>query len=103
MAFHESLSIKYPKSNPMLLPAPLHILIGWPPHGVQCAAPVIYHASSEAAGDVRLRARITRRGKELRRGTELDELPDEQECREVADAGGLLHVMRDDGNGAEIL
>src|SRR5206468_11907406 len=54
--------------------------------------------SAEAAGDVSLRAGVTRRGEELRRGAELDELTSEQEGGEVADARGLLHVV---GHGHE--
>src|SRR5437867_6539426 len=58
--------------------------------------------SAEAAGDVGLRARITGSGEELRRGAELDELPNEQERREVADARGLLHIVGDDSDGADV-
>src|SRR5260370_10820196 len=61
------------------------------------------NASAEAAGDVGLRARITGRGEKLRRGTELNELTSEQEGGEVADARGLLHVVGNGHNGAEIL
>src|SRR5712691_7062331 len=60
-------------------------------------------ASAEAAGDVSLRARITGCGEELRRGAELYELTGEQEGREVADARGLLHVVGNGHDGAEIL
>src|SRR6266849_7090291 len=60
-------------------------------------------SSAEAAGDVGLRARITGCGKELRRGTELNELTGEQEGGEVADARGLLHVVGNGHDGAEIL
>src|SRR5439155_3816276 len=59
-------------------------------------------ASAEAAGDVGLRARITGSREELRRGTELDELAGEQEGSKVADARGLLHVVSDDGDGADV-
>src|SRR5438034_10930552 len=59
-------------------------------------------SSAEAAGDVGLRARITGSGEELRRGAELDELPNEQERREVADARGLLHIVGDDSDGADV-
>ena len=38
----------------------------------------------------------------MRRRAELDELAGQQEGGEVADAGGLLHVVGDDGDGAEI-
>src|SRR5207247_778056 len=41
-------------------------------------------------------------GEELRRGAELDELPNEQERREVADARGLLHIVGDDSDGADV-
>src|SRR5713226_1965717 len=58
---------------------------------------------AKAAGDVGLRARVTWRGEELRRGAELDELSDEQEGGEIADARGLLHVVGDGDDGAEIL
>src|SRR5229473_4435173 len=61
------------------------------------------NASAEAAGDVGLRARITGGGEKLRRGAELDELTGEQEGGEVADARGLLHVVSDGDDGAEIL
>src|SRR5690349_23154144 len=60
-------------------------------------------ASAEAAGDVSLRARVTRRSKELRGGAELDELAGEEEGGEIADASGLLHVVSDGDDGAEIL
>ena len=39
----------------------------------------------------------------MRRRAEFDELAGQQERGEVADAGGLLHVVGDDGDGAEIL
>src|SRR5712691_12548083 len=61
------------------------------------------NASAEAAGDVGLRARITGGGEELRRGAELDELTRKQEGGEVADARGLLHVVGNGDDGAEIL
>src|SRR6266849_10622645 len=61
------------------------------------------NASAEAAGDVGLRAGITGRGEELRRGAELDELAGEQEGGEIADARGLLHVVGNGDDGAEIL
>ena len=38
----------------------------------------------------------------MRRGAELDQLADQQERGEIADARGLLHVVRDDGDGAQI-
>src|SRR6266478_2249214 len=60
-------------------------------------------ALAEAAGDVGLRARITGGGEELRRGAELDELAGEQESGKVADARGLLHVVGNGDDGAEIL
>src|SRR5437016_3242991 len=59
-------------------------------------------ASAEAAGDVGLRARITGSREELRRGTELDELASEQESGKVTDAGGLLHIVSDDGDRADV-
>src|SRR5437879_13595027 len=59
--------------------------------------------SAEAAGDVSLRAGVARRGEELRRGAELDELTREQEGGEVADARGLLHVVGHGHDGAKIL
>src|SRR5881392_3397735 len=58
--------------------------------------------SAEAASDVGLRARITGSRKELRRGAEFNELPDEQEGGKVADAGGLLHIVSDDGDRADV-
>src|ERR1700759_2334144 len=58
--------------------------------------------SAEAAGDVGLRPRVAGCGEELRRGAELDHLAGQEEGGEVADAGGLLHVVGDDGDGAEI-
>src|SRR5262249_4623615 len=58
---------------------------------------------SEPAGDVRLRPRITGRSEELRRRVELNELPGQEKCAEVADACRLLHVVRDDDNRAGIL
>src|SRR5439155_297069 len=58
--------------------------------------------SAEAAGDVGLRARITRSREELRRGTELDELAGEEEGGKVTDAGGLLHIVSDDGDRADV-
>src|SRR5229473_5363604 len=59
--------------------------------------------SAEASGDVSLRARVTGGGKELRRGAELNKLADEQEGGEVTDARGLLHVVGNSDDGAEIL
>ena len=61
------------------------------------------NGSAEAAGDVGLRTGVARRGEELRRGAELDELTGEQEGGEVADARGLLHVVGNGDDGAEIL
>src|ERR1700677_1370977 len=58
--------------------------------------------SAEAAGDVGLRSWVAGRGEELRRGAELDHLARQEESGEIADACGLLHVVRDDGHGAEI-
>ena len=39
----------------------------------------------------------------MRRRTELDELAGQQEGGVIADASGLLHVVGDDDDGAEIL
>ena len=58
--------------------------------------------SSKATGNVRLGAGVARRGEEVRRGAELNELADKQEGGEIADAGGLLHVVGDGDDGAEI-
>src|ERR1700682_782455 len=63
----------------------------------------IVHRSSETPGDVRLRAWIGGLGKELGRWAEFDELARKQECGEVANARSLLHVVGNDGNGAERL
>ena len=38
----------------------------------------------------------------MRRWAELDHLAGQEEGGEVADAGGLLHVVGDDGDGAHI-
>ena len=62
-----------------------------------------YFPSSETPGDVSLGARITGRGEELRCRAELDELANQQKRGEVADACGLLHVVRYGHDGAEIL
>ena len=71
--------------------------------GPNCAAHLAYcRKSTEAAGDVRLCSRIAGRGEQLRRGTEFDQLAGQQERGEIADARGLLHVVRDDGDRAEI-
>src|SRR5271165_2504288 len=59
--------------------------------------------SSEAAGNVSLRARIARRGEEMRRGAELDDLAVQQERREIANARGLLHVVSDGDDSTKIL
>ena len=37
------------------------------------------------------------------RRTKFDELTGQKECSEITDAGGLLHVVRDDGDGAQVL
>ncbi len=58
--------------------------------------------SSKATGNVRLGAWVAGRGEEMRRGAELDELADKQEGGEIADACGLLHVVGDGDDGAEI-
>ncbi len=42
------------------------------------------------------------RGEQLRRRAELDQLAVQQEGGEIADARGLLHVVGDDDDGAEI-
>ena len=62
----------------------------------------INRKSSEAAGDIRLRARIRGRRKQVRRGSEFNKLAGEKKCGVIADAGGLLHVVGNDGDGAEI-
>src|SRR6202158_6216813 len=61
------------------------------------------NVSSEAAGDIRLSAWISRGGEELRRRTEFDELANQQKCREIADTRGLLHIVGDRDDGAEVL
>src|SRR5690348_10412416 len=58
---------------------------------------------TKASGNIRLRARCTRHGEKLRRGTELDELADKQKGSEITDARSLLHVVSDRNDGAEIL
>src|SRR5262245_27695186 len=58
---------------------------------------------AEPAGDVGLRPRVGRGGKQLRCRLELHELPVQQEGGEVADARSLLHVMRHDYNRAVLL
>src|SRR5271155_3595779 len=58
--------------------------------------------SAKAAGDVGLSTRIAGRGEEVRRWAEFDDLAVQQEGREIADAGGLLHVVGDGDNSAEI-
>src|SRR5258705_11471499 len=59
--------------------------------------------SAEAGGDVSLRARIAGRGEELGRGAELDELSGQQKSGEIADASGLLHIVSNDSDGADVL
>src|SRR5262249_16383957 len=59
-------------------------------------------ASAEAARDVGLRSWIAGRGEELRRRTELDELTGQEEGGVIAGAGGWVHVVGDDGDGAEV-
>jgi len=58
--------------------------------------------SAKTAGDVGLRTRVGGFGEELRRGAELNELSGQKEGCEIADAGGLLHVVGDGDDGAEI-
>jgi len=58
--------------------------------------------SSKAAGNVGLRARVGRFGEEVRRGAEFDDLAVQQESREITDARGLLHVVSNGDDGAEI-
>src|SRR5437588_4831395 len=58
---------------------------------------------SETPGNVRLRSRIGGRSEKLWRRAELDELADEQEGGEIADAGGLLHVVGNGHDGAKVL
>ena len=60
-------------------------------------------ASSEAAGDVRLSARIGGRRKQLRRRAEFDEFAEQHERGRIAYARGLLHVVRHDHDGAIFL
>src|SRR5213594_744053 len=60
-------------------------------------------SSSEATGDVSLRARIAGRGEELRRRAAFDQVSVEQEGGEIADARGLLHVVGDDDDGVVLL
>src|SRR5262245_30195192 len=57
---------------------------------------VIPCRSAEAAGDVVLRALVTRRRKYLAGRVELHQLTQIHERREIGDAGGLLHVVGDD-------
>src|SRR5262249_31921361 len=60
-------------------------------------------ASSKPAGDISLRSRIARSGEQLRRRSELDQLPGQEKRGKVADAGGLLHVVGDDRDGGQVL
>ena len=39
----------------------------------------------------------------MRRGTELNHLPSQDESGEIADARSLLHIVSDDGDGGQIL
>src|SRR5262245_24021459 len=57
---------------------------------------VIPCRSAEATGDIVLRAPVARRREHLARGIELGQLAQIHERREIRDAGGLLHIMRDD-------
>src|SRR5580704_4841311 len=59
-------------------------------------------ASAKAAGDVGLRARVGGFREELRRGAKLDDLAVQQKRSEIADARGLLHVVSDGDDGAEV-
>src|SRR5271166_5057912 len=59
--------------------------------------------SAEPAGDVFLGALLLRRGKELRRRRALHHFPQIKECHLIGAAGGLLHVVGDDGDGEVIL
>src|SRR5215470_206599 len=52
--------------------------------------------SAEPAGDIVLRALVTRRRKHFTGRVELHQLTQIHERREVRDAGGLLHVVGDD-------
>src|SRR5712672_3421410 len=54
---------------------------------------------AEPAGDVILGAAIGRRGKNLVGFVELDQLAEVHEGRLVGNTRGLLHIMRDDGDG----
>src|SRR5215467_5264057 len=57
---------------------------------------VIPRRSAEATGDIVLRAPVARRREYLAGRVELGQLAQIHERREIRDAGGLLHVMRDD-------
>src|SRR6266478_5701413 len=59
-------------------------------------------SSPKTPGDVSFCPRIPRRGEQLRRRAELDQLPRQQECREVAHPRRLLHVVRHDHERAEV-
>src|SRR5208282_3815540 len=59
-------------------------------------------ASAKAAGNISLSTRVTWLGEKLRRGAELDELAGEKESGEITDTRGLLHVVSDGDDGAEI-
>ena len=82
------------------------ILSSFRPEYIQllsCATPRKHGpVSSEPAGDVSLRAVIGGRGEELRSLVVLDQFSIEHECREVAGARGLLHVVRDDRHRAAV-
>src|SRR5574341_1074248 len=58
---------------------------------------------AEASSDVGLRARVRGSGEKLRCGIELHQRAIEQERGEVADARGLLHVVRDDDDRVILL
>src|SRR5579863_6265120 len=60
-------------------------------------------SSTKAAGDVGFRARVGGFREELRRGAKLDDLAVQQKRSEIADTRGLLHVVGDGDDGAEIL
>src|SRR4051794_15843599 len=68
-----------------------------------CSEPILVllarGASAEPAGDIVLRAPVARRGKNPIGVVELDQLAEIHEGGLVGDAGGLLHVMGDNGDG----
>ena len=57
---------------------------------------------TEPAGYVGFCARVGGRGEKFGCFAVLDQVAVQHECREVAGAGGLLHVVGDDGHGAAV-